>query len=254
MVPERETFSTQTAEEEPACCADDVEQKTVQPYLKVFGPDIGVVEYELSDTSLTIGRAEQADVRLPDPRVSRAHARLIPGDGQYVLQDLGSAGGITVNRKRIGKSTLNHGDSAQIGPYVLQFRQHHGLPGAATVTKRAKRLLQSEFTMLPSGMRPRFRVLETPPGEIFRSGDTLRIGQSGILLPAKKTPRDCVCIEVHLSWSDGKNKSYLGEVVGVIEEEATHWLCVKLHSVSRDAYQSILDAGDPGDWVDVIST
>ena len=63
------------------------------PYLKVFGPDIGVIEYELSDKTVTIGRAEQADIRLPDPKVSRAHARVTCSEGKYTLQDVGSKSG-----------------------------------------------------------------------------------------------------------------------------------------------------------------
>ncbi len=61
-------------------------------------------------------------------------------------------------------------------------------------------------------------------------------------------------MELGLFWSGGRTKQYLGEIVGVIEEESTHWMCVKLHTVSRSMYQETVDAGQPGQWVDVVAT
>ena len=225
-----------------------------RPYLKTFGPDIGVIEFELSDKTVTIGRAAEADVRLPDPMVSRTHARVTCSEGKYTLEDVGSSGGTTVNRKPIQSHLLNHGDSARIGPYVLQYRCHQALPGAAAAAEHAKRLLHSQFSVLPSGIQLQYRTLETAPEVIFQSGDTLRIGQAGLLIPTATPPGDCACLELGLSWSGGRTKQYLGEIVGVIEEESTHWMCVKLHTVSQEKYRKTVDAGQPGKWVDVAST
>ena len=241
-----EGFRTQTSDQH-------VDSPTCNPFLKVFCVDIGVIEFELSDKTVTIGRAEQADIRLPDPRVSRAHAEIRYREGKYVLEDVGSNSGITVNRKRIQSHILNHGDSAEIGSYTVQFRTHHALPGAEAAAKRAKLLLHSQFSVLPSGIRLRFRTLAVGPQEIFASGDTLRIGQSGLLIPVSTPPGDCTCLELQLSWSGKRSKRYLGEVVGVIEEESTHWMCVKLHTVSRDVYEATVKSGQPGEWVDVVS-
>ncbi len=225
-----------------------------RPYLKAFGPDIGVIELELSDKTVTIGRAAEADVRLPDPKVSRAHARVTCSEGEYTLEDVGSSGGTTVNRKPIQSHLLAHGDSARIGPYILQYRTHQTLPGAAAAAEQAKRLLHCQFSVLPSGIQLQYRTLETAPDVIFRSGDTLRIGQAGLLIPMATPPGDCACLELGLSWSGGRTKQYLGEIVGVIEEESTHWMCVKLHTVSKDMYRKTVDVGHAGEWVDVVST
>ena len=61
------------SELQAAACAGSGKQtsdKTVDspacnPYLKVFGTDSGVIEFELSDKTVTIGRDERADIRLP---------------------------------------------------------------------------------------------------------------------------------------------------------------------------------------------
>ena len=230
------------------------EECSQRPYLKTFGPDIGVAEFELSDKPVTVGRAEEADIRFPDPRVSRAHARITCHDGQYTIEDVGSSAGTKVNRKPVQTHVLQHGDTAQIGEYVLQFRTHHELPGAAAAAQRAKLLTRSDFTLLPSGIQLRYRQLQTAPEEIFAAGDTLRIGQSGLLVPRSDSPGDCVCLEVHLLWGSGRTACYLGEVVGVIEEASTYWMCVKLHRVSKQVYESTTGSGEPGPWVDVRGT
>lgn len=248
-----QSLTAPTAGPEPDVLEKIDESSPQSPYLKVFGPDIGVVEYELSDKTVTIGRDEQADIRLPDPSVSRAHATVTCSEGKYTLQDVGSKSGTKVNRKDIQNHVLSHGDSAQIGSYVLQYRTYSALPGAAAAAKRAKLLLHSQFSLLPSGIRLRFRTLAVGPQEIFASGDTLRIGQSGLLIPVSTPPGDCICVELQLSWFGKRSKRYLGDVVGVIEEESTHWMCVKLHTVSRDVYESTVNSGQPGEWIDVAS-
>ncbi len=108
--------------------------------------------------------------------------------------------------------------------------------------------------MLPAGIQLRFRPLEKAPQEIFESGDTLRIGQSGLLVPADTPLDDCACLELQVSWSGGRNKRYLGELVGMIEEESTKWMCVKLHTVSREVYEATVEGGCPKDWIDVVAT
>ena len=64
---------------------------------------------------LKIGRMEQAQVRIDDPKASRMHAVLeIVGDG-ITLIDLGSEDGTFVNDKRINKCALRPGDRIRVG-------------------------------------------------------------------------------------------------------------------------------------------
>ena len=92
------------------------ERRSRNPYLKVFGPDIGVLEVELREKPVTVGRADDADIRLPHPEVSRAHARIIYNHDRYTLEDVGSSHGTIVNRQRVSTHPLTHGDTVQIGP------------------------------------------------------------------------------------------------------------------------------------------
>ncbi|MBW2548259.1 MAG: FHA domain-containing protein, partial [Deltaproteobacteria bacterium] len=46
---------------------------------------------------ITIGRQEGNTIRLTERNVSRNHARLLRRNGSYVVEDLGSYNGVTVN-------------------------------------------------------------------------------------------------------------------------------------------------------------
>lgn len=79
--------------------------------------------------AVTIGRGEDCDIALPDPRVSRRHAMLYrTQDGSYYLADETSSNGSFVNAARIDlPRRLNDGDQISIGSVNLQFHQ----PGVA---------------------------------------------------------------------------------------------------------------------------
>jgi FHA domain len=70
---------------------------------------------------LILGREDgTADLVIPDPGVSRRHARVISDNGAVILEDLGSSNGTYVNGERIsGAVELAPGDEIQIGATVL---------------------------------------------------------------------------------------------------------------------------------------
>ena len=55
----------------------------------------------LDQDSLVVGRASSADLLLPDPFLSRHHARLYRREGRLFVEDLGSRNGTRVNGKTI---------------------------------------------------------------------------------------------------------------------------------------------------------
>ena len=50
---------------------------------------------------VTIGRSRQCDIVLDDPNISRQHAEIRPRGGSWVLSDLGSTNGCSLNGRRI---------------------------------------------------------------------------------------------------------------------------------------------------------
>jgi signal transduction histidine kinase/pSer/pThr/pTyr-binding forkhead associated (FHA) protein len=86
----------------------------------IQGPDKGRV-YELIDGENIIGRSE-CKVDLGDGTVSRRHCRLIPRDGRWTLEDLGSANGTYLNgvKLRMGQA-VKRGDQIRCGSSLLVF-------------------------------------------------------------------------------------------------------------------------------------
>jgi pSer/pThr/pTyr-binding forkhead associated (FHA) protein len=63
-----------------------------------------------------IGRADECDIHLDDPLVSRRHARVISSEVGTAIEDLGSSNGLYVNgRPSPGITPLHPGDVVQLG-------------------------------------------------------------------------------------------------------------------------------------------
>ncbi len=71
--------------------------------------------FPLAADILTVGRDESADIRVDEPLVSRAHARLERRDGGYVVFDLGSTNLTRVNGEIVHERVLRHGDELRFG-------------------------------------------------------------------------------------------------------------------------------------------
>jgi len=79
-----------------------------------------------------LGRGATADLSLADPGVSRRHASLDRKDGVWVVQDLGSANGTTVNGRRIVEQTrLATGDVIGVGAVLARFTGDAATPERA---------------------------------------------------------------------------------------------------------------------------
>jgi pSer/pThr/pTyr-binding forkhead associated (FHA) protein len=98
------------------------------------GPKAGV-EQSLPDSTVTVGRAADADIVLQDQFASRHHAEIRFADGAYQVRDLGSKNGVFVNGQRLhpgGSAWLE--DGAEVTFASTSFRFHDP---SATVTAPA---------------------------------------------------------------------------------------------------------------------
>lgn len=84
------------------------------------GPDNGVV-FVITAARVTIGRGEDNDVILSDPKTSRKHAELALSGGAMVLTDLGSSHGFMVNGFSQKQAALKNGDKVGMGETVLEY-------------------------------------------------------------------------------------------------------------------------------------
>ena len=67
------------------------------------------------------GRGAACDIALGNLTVSRRHARLLFRDGAWVVHDLASRNGLTVNGARVGRCQLRPGDRLGFGLQLVEI-------------------------------------------------------------------------------------------------------------------------------------
>jgi pSer/pThr/pTyr-binding forkhead associated (FHA) protein len=84
-------------------------------------PDGTEVPFALRAQPMLVGRDEDADIRVEEPLVSRAHARIeARGDG-YVVLDLGSTNLTKVNGAVVTECMLRDRDEVRFGRALCRF-------------------------------------------------------------------------------------------------------------------------------------
>ena len=78
------------------------------------------LDWSGGQTELLVGRHRSCDVVLPDPTVSRRHARLVYRDARWIVVDLCSTNGTEVNGARIGRCEVRPGDRLCLGDARLK--------------------------------------------------------------------------------------------------------------------------------------
>lgn len=93
-------------------------------------------------TSMLVGRAEDASLCLPLEGISRQHARLTPAGDEVLVEDLGSANGTWLNGKRISRAPARHGDEIRFDTerFQLVVPGHTAAPPASQAARRRPRV------------------------------------------------------------------------------------------------------------------
>ena len=80
--------------------------------------------YPLDKPAVRLGRMSDSDVVVNDPGASRHHAELRVHGSRYLIRDLGSTDGTSVNETKLTEEReLQPGDRITIGHTVLEFRR-----------------------------------------------------------------------------------------------------------------------------------
>jgi predicted component of type VI protein secretion system len=109
----------------PANRGDDINATMVRPVVPRFalrglsGEQFGR-SFPLH-ASLTVGRADDAGLRINLESISRQHARLTPAGDEVLVEDLGSANGTWINGKRISRAQAAHGDEIRFDTQRFQL-------------------------------------------------------------------------------------------------------------------------------------
>ncbi|MET0555940.1 MAG: FHA domain-containing protein [Vicinamibacteria bacterium] len=91
------------------------------------------VDFPLGDLPLVVGRDEDADIRVDEALVSRAHARIEPREDGYAVLDLGSTNLTRVNGDVVSERSLTHGDEVRFARARCQYLEDAGDPVAGGV-------------------------------------------------------------------------------------------------------------------------
>jgi pSer/pThr/pTyr-binding forkhead associated (FHA) protein len=126
-------------------------------------------------SELTIGRAPECDIQIPDRQVSRYHARIYPAQDSVELEDLGSKNGTFIGTEELqGKVNLSDGTIFQVAlvqkfvyyisdatmplediPF-LEGKKHTGI----FLDKKSRRVWVGNKELIPPLSVPQFKLLE----------------------------------------------------------------------------------------------
>lgn len=92
------------------------------PLLVVYKGALAGSRWPVSGKAMTLGRAQDCDIVLPERQISRYHARIEQDDSGYLLRDLGSKNGTYVNGEAVRGQPyrLRDGDEIELAA-VLQM-------------------------------------------------------------------------------------------------------------------------------------
>jgi pSer/pThr/pTyr-binding forkhead associated (FHA) protein len=124
------------------------------------GPDKGV-SYQLLPPRVTIGRGDENDVVLSDPRVSRQAAIIEFAHDKISLTNISSRQPILVNRKPISETSLSDGEEIRVGDSILVFNvEAMDLAVAAAASMQASAPMSLRDSEAPHSFMP---PPQTPP-------------------------------------------------------------------------------------------
>ena len=143
------------------------------------GADKGQVVM-LDGDVITLGRDESCNVVLAQQAVSRNHARISRDGTLFLVEDLGSAYGTTVNGAKLPKGEkrlLRNGDTICIGQFDVVFDRvadvsgEEGAPAKTMFVSR--KVVKDVMKGLTAGEQPYFRVMNGP-----REGHRIELGDA----------------------------------------------------------------------------
>jgi pSer/pThr/pTyr-binding forkhead associated (FHA) protein len=92
----------------------------MKPKLSLLKEDGTTLALTWSGKPFVAGRSQTADVFVSDPGVSRRHCEIRFEQGEWILTDLGSVNGTTVNGQPVTSVHLHQGDRIAMGNVTLQ--------------------------------------------------------------------------------------------------------------------------------------
>ncbi len=151
------------------------------PRLDVTEGDAATRPVPLGSGPVRIGRAPSNELVVADEKASRTHAQVVREGWDYVIEDLRSTNGVSVNGTKVERAVLEPGCRIEIGRTSIVFRQP--VPDVPKDARRSlfasNELLQSLAADTRGEIADRLQARVVPAGTVVvRAGQPL----SGMLL------------------------------------------------------------------------
>ncbi|OFW03943.1 MAG: hypothetical protein A3H96_15990 [Acidobacteria bacterium RIFCSPLOWO2_02_FULL_67_36] len=232
----------------------------------------GAVEYGIwPERPVTIGRESTNTIVIESPFVSKAHAILQFQNGQYILEDLGSANGTRVNGQPIESAVLRPGDAIEFGDQRLMFvdRSAAAATAGGGLSKGTKLALVAGGTavvmivllgLLVSSVEPKKADgkgtgAATEKAAIATGHLSATVTVSGIVAEvvaragrAGVKPTDALYDEAQVQFRVGRLRETRELLAAVVARDPSHELAAnRLHAVEGLLSQSITQFGGEAD-------
>jgi pSer/pThr/pTyr-binding forkhead associated (FHA) protein len=126
--------------------------------------------FTLDKGNLFIGRDLGNDIVINDAEISRRHARLVMQSDSFVIEDLGSTNGTSVNGQKLSGACLLHaGDAITFGEKVkLDFELVLTNPDATVLAPRSAQVLFAPQAPVQPRPQPISQPVMAPPPQPIR--------------------------------------------------------------------------------------
>jgi FHA domain len=104
-----------------AATAESAEHQAPASRILVLMDSERPVKYPLFKETMTLGRADVADIHINNDFLSRLHARFVSTPNTVAIEDIESKNGIRVNAKLVTRQELHHGDVIDLGRLRFRF-------------------------------------------------------------------------------------------------------------------------------------
>jgi len=98
------------------------------PTLSIQLPGLPPVSHVLKDETITIGRMKGNTIVIEDSSISLMHAKITRKNGDFLLKDLNSTNGTSVNGQPVGEVKLRDMDSVRFAEITCQFLAEAAVP------------------------------------------------------------------------------------------------------------------------------
>jgi serine/threonine protein kinase len=166
----------------------------------VSGPDTGRSFPLVDGQTLNVGRGQESQTQLTDPRVSRKQCLIEVDGGNFILLDSGSSGGTIVNGQKVARQQLLPGDIVRIGDTELHL-QMDAKPDAATLVDA---VLGREPPMSAQETAP-LKELVGMSLQHFEIEKVIASGNTGMVFKARDTQKNRAAA-VKVLWPEASKK------------------------------------------------